>query len=43
MFVTLAGIVTLFRDSQQPKAQSPMLVTPSGIVTPVGDAQPKKA
>ena len=33
MLVTLAGIVTLFKPLQYPKARSPILVTPSGIVT----------
>ena len=39
MLVTLSGIVTLVRDSQQAKARSPMLVTLSGIVTLVRDVQ----
>ena len=43
MLVTLSGIVTLVRDSQLEKVQSPMLVTLSGIVTLVRDVQPKKA
>ena len=43
MLVTLSGSVTLVRDSQLEKVQSPMLVTLSGIVTLVRDVQPKKA
>ena len=35
MLVTLLGILMLVRLSQEPKPQSPMLVTPSGIVTHV--------
>ena len=39
MLVTLSGIVTLVRDEQSEKAESPMLVTLFGIVTLVRDLQ----
>jgi len=43
MFVTLLGIVTDIRLSQQPKAIVLILVTLSGIVTDVRLLHPKKA
>ena len=43
MLVTLSGIVTLVRELQYRKAESPMLVTLPGIVTLVRDVQPSKA
>ena len=43
MYVTLSGIVALFKQLQSENTPDPMLVTLSGIVTLVNPLQPANA